>query len=44
VSTLNNLQDVHSLHVGGEKLNKDPRDIFMEGTMADVRDSFQVSF
>ncbi|XP_052795995.1 DNA polymerase subunit gamma-1-like isoform X2 [Mya arenaria] len=40
-SSLNNLGDVHALHVGGTKLDKDPRDIFIEGSMADVRDNFQ---
>ncbi|WAR00192.1 DPOG1-like protein, partial [Mya arenaria] len=42
-SSLNNLGDVHALHVGGTKLDKDPRDIFIEGSMADVRDNFQTS-
>ncbi|XP_053406122.1 DNA polymerase subunit gamma-1-like [Mercenaria mercenaria] len=41
MSSLNNLADVHQLHVGGGKINKDPRNIFVEGSTADVRDNFQ---
>ncbi|XP_052279468.1 DNA polymerase subunit gamma-1-like isoform X1 [Dreissena polymorpha] len=41
ISSMNNLSDVHQLHVGGERLDKDPRNIFLEGTMQDVRDNFQ---
>ncbi|KAH3836064.1 hypothetical protein DPMN_109433 [Dreissena polymorpha] len=43
ISSMNNLSDVHQLHVGGERLDKDPRNIFLEGTMQDVRDNFQVN-
>lgn len=41
VSSMNSLKEVHQLHVGGKELDKDPRNIFMEGTVADVRDNFQ---
>lgn len=41
ISALNNLKDVHKLHVGGRDIDKDPRNIFIEGTTKDVRDNFQ---
>ncbi|OWF43177.1 DNA polymerase subunit gamma-1-like [Mizuhopecten yessoensis] len=41
VSTLNNLNDVHKLHVGGGNLNKETRNVFVKGTMKDVRTNFQ---
>ncbi|XP_060083102.1 DNA polymerase subunit gamma-1-like [Ylistrum balloti] len=41
VSTLNNLNDVHKLHVGGDDLKKETRDVFVKGTMQDVRSQFQ---
>ncbi|KAL4228151.1 hypothetical protein ACF0H5_013584 [Mactra antiquata] len=41
VSSLNNLKDVHALHCGGKELDKDPRNIFIEGTTEDVRENFQ---
>lgn len=42
VSSINNLADVHALYVGGEPLEKETRDIFVKGTMADIRSNFQV--
>lgn len=41
ISSLNSLAAVHELHVGGKALDKDPRNVFMEGSTADVRESFQ---
>ncbi|XP_064607817.1 DNA polymerase subunit gamma-1-like [Liolophura sinensis] len=39
--TMNNLSDVYQYHCGGEKLEKKTRDIFLEGSMGDVREKFQ---
>lgn len=39
-SSLNNLADVYEFHCGST-LNKDDRDIFVEGSMDDVRNNFQ---
>ncbi|KAF4792952.1 DNA polymerase subunit gamma-1 [Turdus rufiventris] len=41
VSSINNLADVHALYVGGEPLEKEAREIFVKGTMADIRSDFQ---
>ncbi|KAK6166464.1 hypothetical protein SNE40_023149 [Patella caerulea] len=41
VSTMNNLNDVYQLHCDGEPLQKSTREIFVEGSMADVREKFQ---
>ncbi|CAC5369661.1 POLG [Mytilus coruscus] len=41
VSTMNNLNDVYQLHCNGKPLQKDTRDIFVKGTMKDVRERFQ---
>ncbi|XP_035410794.1 DNA polymerase subunit gamma-1 isoform X1 [Cygnus atratus] len=41
VSSINNLADVHALYVGGEPLEKEARELFVKGTMADIRDHFQ---
>uniref|UniRef100_A0A8C5TV17 DNA polymerase subunit gamma-1 n=1 Tax=Malurus cyaneus samueli TaxID=2593467 RepID=A0A8C5TV17_9PASS len=41
VSSINNLADVHALYVGGEPLEKEARDVFVKGTMADIRSHFQ---
>lgn len=43
ISSINNLADVHALYVGGERLKKEPRDVFVKGSMSDVRTNFQVS-
>uniref|UniRef100_A0A8C0ZH29 DNA polymerase subunit gamma-1 n=1 Tax=Cyanistes caeruleus TaxID=156563 RepID=A0A8C0ZH29_CYACU len=39
--SINNLADVHALYVGGEPLEKEARELFLKGTMADVRSNFQ---
>uniref|UniRef100_A0A663N5T9 DNA polymerase subunit gamma-1 n=1 Tax=Athene cunicularia TaxID=194338 RepID=A0A663N5T9_ATHCN len=41
VSSINNLADVHALYVGGEPLDKDARELFVKGTMDDIRSHFQ---
>ncbi|XP_061227335.1 DNA polymerase subunit gamma-1 [Neopsephotus bourkii] len=41
VSSINNLADVHALYVGGEPLEKEAREVFVKGTMADIRNHFQ---
>lgn len=42
ISSVNNLADVHSLYVGGPPLEKEPRELFVKGSMKDVRENFQV--
>lgn len=42
ISSANNLADVHSLYVGGPPLKKEPRELFIKGTMRDIRENFQV--
>ena len=42
ISSVNNLADVHSLYVGGPRLEKEPRELFIKGNMKDVRENFQV--
>ncbi|KAJ3595799.1 hypothetical protein NHX12_002213 [Muraenolepis orangiensis] len=39
--SINNLVDVHSLYVGGPPLQKEARDIFVKGSMTDIRNNFQ---
>ncbi|KAM6119206.1 LOW QUALITY PROTEIN: DNA polymerase subunit gamma-1 [Pterocles gutturalis] len=41
VSSINNLVDVHALYVGGEPLEKEARELFVKGTMDDIRNNFQ---
>lgn len=41
ISSINNLADVHALYVGGPPLEKEARDIFVKGSMRDVRNNFQ---
>ncbi|CAG5123153.1 unnamed protein product, partial [Candidula unifasciata] len=41
ISSLNNLRDVHQLHCGGEPIEKAIKDVFVKGSMADVREQFQ---
>ncbi|KAK7109098.1 DNA polymerase subunit gamma-1-like isoform X2 [Littorina saxatilis] len=41
VSGMNNLNAVYQLHCKGEPLKKETRDVFIKGTMADVRNDFQ---
>lgn len=40
-SSLNSLVDVHRLYCGGQPLSKEPRNIFVEGTVDQVRQNFQ---
>lgn len=42
-STMNNLNDVYQHHCGGRPLEKATRDVFVKGSMADVREMYQVS-
>lgn len=42
ISSANNLADVHSLYVGGPPLDKEPRELFVKGSMKDIRENFQV--
>ncbi|XP_011190745.1 DNA polymerase subunit gamma-1, mitochondrial [Zeugodacus cucurbitae] len=41
-SSLNSLVDVHRLYCGGELLSKEPRNIFLEGSLSDVKENFQM--
>ncbi|KAM9311357.1 DNA polymerase subunit gamma-1 [Gastrophryne carolinensis] len=41
ISSINNLADVHALYVGGPPLDKESRELFVKGTMADIRAEFQ---
>ncbi|XP_036042587.1 DNA polymerase subunit gamma-1 [Onychomys torridus] len=41
ISSANNLADVHSLYVGGPPLEKEPRELFVKGSMKDIREHFQ---
>ncbi|XP_051062543.1 DNA polymerase subunit gamma-1 isoform X2 [Phodopus roborovskii] len=41
ISSANNLADVHSLYVGGPPLEKEPRELFIKGSMRDIRENFQ---
>lgn len=41
ISSINNLVDVHSLYVGGTPLEKEARELFVKGSMADIRKEFQ---
>ncbi|KAH8335954.1 hypothetical protein KR074_012591 [Drosophila pseudoananassae] len=40
-SSLNSLVEVHRLYCGGSPLSKEPRNIFVEGTLEQVRQHFQ---
>lgn len=42
ISSANNLADVHNLYVGGPRLEKEPRELFVKGSMRDIRENFQV--
>lgn len=44
VSSPNNLADVHWLHVrrGKKRLDKTQRDVFVKGSVQDIRNDFQV--
>ncbi|KAM5293323.1 DNA polymerase subunit gamma-1 [Ctenodactylus gundi] len=41
ISSVNNLADVHSLYVGGPPLEKEARELFVKGSMKDIRENFQ---
>ncbi|XP_063781860.1 DNA polymerase subunit gamma-1 isoform X1 [Pseudophryne corroboree] len=41
ISSINNLGDVHALYVGGPPLDKEVRELFVKGSMADIRAAFQ---
>ncbi|XP_075431286.1 DNA polymerase subunit gamma-1 isoform X2 [Ascaphus truei] len=41
ISSINNLADVHALYVGGPPLEKEARELFVKGTMSDIRMAFQ---
>ncbi|EMP35215.1 DNA polymerase subunit gamma-1 [Chelonia mydas] len=41
ISSINNLADVHDLYVGGEPLEKEARELFVKGSMSDIRQNFQ---
>ncbi|EPQ20484.1 DNA polymerase subunit gamma-1 [Myotis brandtii] len=41
ISSVNNLADVHGLYVGGPPLEKESRELFVKGSMKDVRENFQ---
>lgn len=40
-SSLNSLSEVHRLYCGGSRISKEERNIFVEGTLKDVREDFQ---
>ncbi|XP_073823167.1 DNA polymerase gamma, catalytic subunit tam [Musca autumnalis] len=40
-SSLNSLAEVHRLYCGGEAITKEERNVFVEGTLQDVRREFQ---
>ena len=44
VGSVNNLVDVHTLHVknGRVSINKKLREVFVDGSIQDIRDDFQV--
>ena len=41
VSSFNNLNDVHKLYCGGLSLDKEPRNVFVTGSLADIKENFQ---
>ena len=42
ISCLNNLQDIHQLYCGGKELDKEKRNVFVHGTLDDIKEQFQV--
>jgi DNA polymerase gamma 1 len=42
ISCLNNLQDVYQLYCGGQELDKEMRNVFVHGTLDDIKEQFQV--
>ena len=43
VGSLNNLSDVYELYTSKGKLDKSTRDLFVEGTIHEIRENFQAS-
>lgn len=41
MTSLNSLADVYKLYSGGDSLNKDQRNLFVNGTLSDIRANFQ---
>ncbi|CAH2274241.1 DNA polymerase subunit gamma-1 isoform X1 [Pelobates cultripes] len=41
ISSINNLADVHALYVGGPPLEKEARNLFVKGSIKDIRLEFQ---
>ncbi|KAM8972300.1 DNA polymerase subunit gamma-1 [Pelodytes ibericus] len=41
ISSINNLADVHALYVGGAPLEKEARELFVKGSIQDIRTEFQ---
>lgn len=41
-SSLNNLQDIYQFYCGGKELDKEKRSVFVQGTLDDVKEQFQV--
>ncbi|XP_058283099.1 DNA polymerase subunit gamma-1 isoform X5 [Hylobates moloch] len=41
ISSVNSLAEVHRLYVGGPPLEKEPRELFVKGTVKDIRENFQ---
>ena len=42
IGSLNNLVDVYALYTNNGALSKTIKDLFVEGTLADIRENFQV--
>ena len=42
--SLNNLAAVYQFYCGGKELDKEKRNVFVHGTLDDVKEQFQVSF
>ena len=41
-SSPNSLKEAYKLHCGGEYMDKTQRNIFVDGSMSDIREDFQV--
>ena len=41
ISSFNGLKDVHNLYCGGPALQKEKRNVFVTGSLSDIRDEFQ---
>ena len=44
ISSPNSLADVYQLYCGGSMIDKSARDIFVTGSITDIRDNFQVKY